>query len=132
MLKATIRQQADQDWESRDDPQAETPSGVRWKLLVSGERTPPEALTMSIAEIAPGGKLFSHRHSHAETYYITSGTGLINIDDTESDIGPGAAILIPGNARHETICTSDVPLASIFIFTFPCDSFDEVIYHYEE
>ena len=60
MLEATIRQQADQDWESRDDPQAETPSGVRWKLLVSGERTPPEALTMSIAEIAPGGKLFSH------------------------------------------------------------------------
>ncbi|MBT3628199.1 MAG: cupin domain-containing protein, partial [Rhodospirillaceae bacterium] len=36
----------------------------------------------------------------------------------------------PGNARHETVCTSDVPLT--FVYTFPCDSFDEVIYHYDD
>ena len=85
---------------------------------------------MGIAEIAPGGKLIGHRHAQAETYYITSGSGRINIDGTESDVVPGVAIFIPGNARHETICTSDEPLA--FIFTFPCDRFEEVVYRFED
>ena len=37
---------------------------------------------------------------------------------------------IPPNAQHPATCDSATPLE--FIFTFPCDSFDEVIYHYNE
>ncbi len=130
MSEATIRRAADQEWESWDNPQAEAPSGVRWKPLISGERTPTSELVMGIAEIAPGGKLAGHRHAHAETYYITSGSGRISLDGVESEIAAGAAIFIPANAHHETVCTSDVPLA--FIYTFPCDRFEEVVYRYDE
>ncbi len=130
MLEAAIRRAADQVWESRDDPDAEASSGVRWKLLVSGERTPSAALTMGIAEIAPGATLGLHHHAQAETYYITAGTGRMTINGVESRIGPGSAIYIPPDAQHSASCDSDAPLE--FIFTFPCDSFDEVIYHYDE
>lgn len=130
MPEPTIRREADQNWETWDDPELKAKSDVRWKLLISGERTPTAGLAMGIAEIAPGGKLIGHRHAHAETYYVTSGTGRINIDGTESEIASGAAIFIPGNARHETICTSDVPLT--FIYTFPCDRFDEVVYRFDD
>ncbi len=130
MPQAIIRREADQQWESSEDAEADALSGVRWKLLISGERTPTAELIMGIAEIAPGSKLNGHRHAHAETYYITSGTGRIALEGVESDIAAGAAIFIPANAHHETICTSDVPLS--FIFTFPCDRFEEVIYRYDE
>ena len=130
MPEPTIRRKADQEWETWDDPELKARSDVRWKLLISGERTPTADLAMGIAEIAPGAMLIGHRHAHAETYSVTGGTGSIILDGVESEIGPGSAIFIPGNARHETVCTSDVPLA--FFYTFPCDSFDEVIYHYED
>ena len=130
MLEATIRREADQDWEDRDDPEAEAETGVRWKLLITGERTPSAELTMGIAEIAPGATLGLHHHAQAETYYITAGTGRMTIDGVEIKIGPGSAIYIPPNAQHTATCDSATPLE--FIFTFPCDSFDEVIYHYDE
>ncbi len=130
MPEATIRREADLDWESWDDAELTTRSDVRWRLLISGERTATAELVMGIAEIAPGGKLIGHRHAHAEAYYITSGTARIAIDGTESDIAPGAAIFIPANAHHETVCTSEIPLE--FIFTFPCDRFEEVVYCYDD
>ncbi|MDP6475334.1 MAG: cupin domain-containing protein [Alphaproteobacteria bacterium] len=130
MPEPTIRREADLEWESWDDPELKARSDVRWKLLISGERTATAELVMGIAEIAPGGKLIGHRHSHAETYYITQGTGRISLDGVESEIAPGAAIYIPANARHETVCTSETPLA--FIYTFPCDRFEEVVYRFDD
>ena len=130
MLEATIQREADLEWESWDDPELQRDSGVRWKLLISGERTPSAELTMGIAEILPGATLGLHRHAHAETYYITGGSGRITVDGVESEIGPGAAIYIPPNAQHTASCDSDTPLK--FIFTFPCDRFDEVVYRYTE
>jgi quercetin dioxygenase-like cupin family protein len=103
---------------------------VRWKLLISGERTPTAELAMGIAEIAPGATLIGHRHAHAETYYITGGRGRMRIDGLESEISPGTAIYIPPDALHSCRCDGDTPLE--FIFTFPCDRFDEVVYRFEE
>ena len=130
MLKATIRHEADQEWERWDDAELRAKSDVRWKLLISGERTPTADLAMGIAEIAPGATLIGHRHAHAETYYIISGTGRITLDGVVSEIAPGAAIYIPADAHHATICTSDTPLT--FIYTFPCDRFEEVVYRFED
>lgn len=130
MLEPIIRREADQGWESREDAELKAGSDVRWKLLISGERTPTADLVMGIAEIAPGGKLNGHRHAHAETYYITQGTGRITLDGVESDIAAGAAIFIPANAHHEAICTSEMPLA--FIYHFPCDRFEEVVYRFDD
>ena len=130
MPEATIRRAADQEWEGWDDPEMQRDRGVRWKLLISGERTPSAELTMGIAEILPGATLSHHRHAHAETYYITKGKGRIMIDGVESEIGPGSAIYIPSNAEHTASCDSDTPLE--FIFTVPCDRFDEVVYRFDE
>ena len=111
-------------------PGAKAGQGVRWKLLITGERTPSAELTMGIAEILPGATLGRHRHAHAETYYVTGGKGRVTIDGVESEIGPGAAIYIPPDAEHTASCDGDTPLE--FIFTLPCDRFDEVVYRYEE
>lgn len=129
MVDAAIRHEGDLEWESWDDPELHRDRGVRWKLLISGERTPSAELTMGIAEILPGATLGRHRHAHAETYYITKGKGRITIDGVETELGPGSAVYIPSDAEHTASCDGDVPLE--FIFTFPCDRFDEVVYRYE-
>jgi len=129
MPEATIRREADLEWESWDDAELKARSDVRWKLLLSGERTPTAELAMGIAEIAPGATLIGHRHAHAETYYITKGKGRMRIDGVESEIGPGTAIYIPPDAQHSCRCDSDTPLE--FIFTFPCDRFEEVVYRFD-
>ena len=130
MPETTIRREADLEWESWDDAELKARSDVRWKLLISGERTPSAELTVGIAQIAPGATLVGHRHAHAETYYITSGKGRMLIGGVECEIGPGTAIYIPLNAHHSCRCDSDTPLE--FIFTFPCDRFEEVVYRIDE
>ena len=130
MPEATIRHEADLEWDSWDDAELKSRSDVRWKLLISGERTPSAELAMGIAEITPGATLVSHRHAHAESYYITIGRRRMRIDGVESKIGPGTAIYIPPNAHHSCRSDSETPLE--FIFTFPCDRFEEVFYRIDE
>ena len=130
MLEPVIRREADLEWEHWDDAELRANSDVRWKLLISGERTPSAELTMGIAEIPPGAKLIRHSHAQAETYYITQGAGRIRINGVESGIGPGSAVYIPPGAHHSVSCEGDAPLA--FVFIFPCNRFDEVNYHFDE
>ena len=47
-----------------------TPGSVRWRTLVSSDRTPTEAVTMGVAELEPGeSKHFRpQKHTQAEVY----------------------------------------------------------------
>jgi len=130
MVEAVVRRTGDLEWESWDDAALRARSDVRWKLLISGERTDTAALAMGVAEIAPGGVLVPHRHAHAETYYITRGLGRVVIDGVESEVSPGTVVYIPSDACHEAHCESAEPLE--FVFTFPCDRFEEVVYRFED
>ena len=54
----------------------------------------------------------------------------MEIDGHDADIGPGSTVYIPSNAKHTVRCTGAEPL--VFIFTFACDRFDKIVYHFDE
>ena len=127
--RPAVVDQADLDWEGGEEADLATGTGIRWKLLVAGERTESEGLVTGIAEIAPGGELMRHHHEPAETYYILSGQGEIEIEGRTRALGPGSAVYIPPDARHTVRCTGAEPL--VFVFSFPRDRFDQIVYHFD-
>ena len=127
--RPAIVDQADLDWEGGEDANLATGTGIRWKLLVAGERTESEGLVTGIAEIAPGAALMRHHHEPAETYYVVSGQGEMEIEGRTRALGPGSAVYIPPDARHTVRCTGAEPL--IFVFSFPRDRFDQIVYHFD-
>ena len=127
--KPAIVDQATLDWETWQDTTLASRSPIRWKLLITGERTDSSGLVTGIAQLPPGAQLVPHHHEPEETYYVVSGRGEMEIDDHTTPVGPGCAIHIPANARHALRCTSSEPL--FFVFSFARDRFDEITYHYD-
>ena len=129
MIKATVVQQQDLPWESRD-VYAETKHGrVRWKTLLSADRTPTTGLTHGLVEIPPGEQLTLHKHTPAESYYILSGEGFVRCNDEQHPISAGATVFIPEQAVH-TIGASGEQALVVF-YSFPIDSFKQVDYQYQ-
>ena len=126
--KPVVVDHATLEWEGGEDADLATGSGIRWKLLIDGERSGSEGIVSGIAEVAPGAELMRHHHEPAETYYIISGRGEIEIEDRTHALGPGCAVYIPPDAHHALRCTSDEPL--VFVFAFPRDRFDQIVYHF--
>ena len=124
-----IVDQATLDWEGGEDANLATGSGIRWKLLIAGESTQSVGLITGIAEITPGAELMRHHHEPAETYYIMSGRGEMEIEGRTRPVGPGCAVYIPPDARHAIRCTGPEPL--VFVFSFPRDRFDQIVYHFD-
>ena len=104
-------------------------NGVRYKILIDSTNLESTGIITGIAEIIPGAKLPRHYHESTETYYIISGTGQIEIDGFIKEISAGYAIYIPSNVFHSVECISEIPLT--FIFSFPRDSFDQIIYYFD-
>ncbi len=120
----------DTAWESWSDPDICARSAVRWKLLLTRNRTPTSGMTLGLMEIPPGARLLRHHHALQESYYILEGTGTLEIDRQISPVGPGATIYIAPNAGHRLVNSGPATLRLLFMF--PAASFDEVVYHFEE
>lgn len=128
--RPVVVDQADIGWESWQEDGIEGRSGVRWKLLIAGERSPSAGLVTGIAEIAPGEALLLHHHGPEETYYIVSGSGHMTVDGHTAEVGPGHAVFIPPNAKHSLRSTGAEPL--FLVFSFARDRFDQIDYHFDE
>ena len=128
--KPIIINQAELAWEGWEDAVIAAKSAIRWKILISGERGPSSGLVMGIAECPTGARLPLHHHEPEETYYVISGRCHIEIDGHEAEIGPGSAVYIPSNAKHAVCCIGTEPL--VFLFSFACDRFDQIVYHFDE
>ena len=104
-----IVDQATLDWEGGEDADLATGSGIRWKLLIAGESTQSVGLITGIAEITPGAELMRHHHEPAETYYIMSGRGEMEIEGrTQARWGPAA----PSTSRRTPSMPSAAPARS--------------------
>ncbi len=71
------------------------------------------AANQSLAEASLEAGLSTQRHYHRlaeEIYYITHGSGRMELDGTERDVVPGDAILIPPGAWHQITATGNEPL----------------------
>ena len=44
---------------------------IRWKTLLSGEKTPTKSISMGILEVPAGASLETHHHAQLEVYYLT-------------------------------------------------------------
>jgi quercetin dioxygenase-like cupin family protein len=117
-------------WETRDDPVMAARSGTRWKLIFSARRTPTQAMSFGLAEFPPGAVLPLHHHAPAEIYHVLDGEGLTEIEGEPHRLRAGVSLFIPANARHRTTNTGPGPLR--FLFVFPTDSLEEVVYHFDE
>lgn len=105
---------------------------VAWRTLLSGDRTPTEALTMGVAEVVEqaGAEARLHRHAQPEAYYILSGHGILTIEGEDRPLSPGTCAFIPGGAWHAARGVGAEPLRLLYVFA--ADSFDQVIYEFPE
>ena len=103
------------DRECSQDAAVASRSAIRWKLLISGERTQSRGIVTGIALLPPGAQLLAHHHEPEETYYVVSGQGEMEIDDDTTAVGPGCAIYIPAHARHALRCTGSELLLLCFL-----------------
>jgi quercetin dioxygenase-like cupin family protein len=113
-----------QPFEGGSDPEV---GSVRWRTLISGDRTPSQDLVLGVAEFGPYGTLKPHRHAAAEFYFALAGDGTVEIDGVAHRIAAGVAVFIPGDAEHGVTAG---PGGLSFVYGFPEDSFGEVNYRF--
>jgi quercetin dioxygenase-like cupin family protein len=106
--------------EGRDDV-------IRWRTLLSGEKTPTESISMGILEIPPGVGMGAHHHSPVEVYYLTSGEGQLLCGDTVKHVRAGDAVYIPASQVHGIRNIGDQTL--VLVWMFPTDTWAEIDYH---
>ena len=51
-------------------------------------------------EVRPGGRVDPHSHPTHEFYFVTSGRGVMTIDNESRDVGPGDLVYIPPDLVH--------------------------------
>jgi quercetin dioxygenase-like cupin family protein len=127
LTKAVVVHDSAPPLEGWDDP---VRGKVTWRTLFSGDRTPTSAMTMGVAEIAPGApnELRLHRHAQPEIYYILAGEGEVTIDGVTHGLRAGSSVFVPGNALHGARNTG--PEVLRILYAFATDSFSDVVYEF--
>lgn len=95
---------------SYDDlkPVAQFP-GVTRRTLASGDR-----LSFVEIRIEPGAEVPEHTHPHEQAGHVAAGRVRFRIGAVESDLGPGASYLIPGDVPHHVVALEDATLIEVF------------------
>ena len=120
---------ADREWESWPPELTEQRGRVRWKTLLSGDRTSSDTLTLGIAMLSPGEVLREHRHEQAEVYLVLNGAGVVTLGGAVRSVDAGAAVFIRGNEPHAIRNDGDSEL--LFAYVLAADSFADVEYVFE-
>ncbi len=111
------------------EPWDRAPDSVRFRTLLSGDRTPTDSLVIGISEVAPtSGDPRLHRHAQAEVYAILEGSGVVWIDGVAHPVRAGSTVFIPGGAWHAARAAGPAPLR--LLYAFAADSMDEVVYEF--
>ena len=83
-----------------------TKDGSTIRSLLDLSNAPVKGQSLAEATLPPGGATERHYHKVSEEfYYILEGSGVMEIDGEEREVGPGDAILIPAGAWHEIKAT---------------------------
>ena len=105
--------------EGRDDV-------IRWRTLLSGDKTPTKGVSMGTLEVPPGASLLSHYHSPLEVYYLTEGKGQLLCGERIKNIRAGDIVYIPEKEIHGVKNISDHVLKLIWVF--PRDNYYDIAY----
>jgi mannose-6-phosphate isomerase-like protein (cupin superfamily) len=74
--------------------------GFTSSLLIGESNTGCSEISIQITNVEPGKMQTVHKHPQYQCYYIIQGNGQIIIDEEESELLPGDAVLIPANSMH--------------------------------
>lgn len=88
-----------------------TTDGSTIRSLLDLSNAPVANQSLAEATINPGESTVRHHHKVSEEiYFLTDGTGEMEIDGERSVVGVGDAILIPPGAWHQITAVGDTPL----------------------
>ena len=76
--------------------------GAVARMILDG-RTLKEIGFLAIARLEPGKKIEEHVDPMEEIYFVLSGSGLMQVDDEQRQVGPGDATWIPVGSRHSLL-----------------------------
>lgn len=86
-----------------------TKDGSTITSLLDSANAPVKNQSLAEARIPAGGSTQRHFHKDSEEfYYISSGTGRMEIDGETREVSAGDAILIPSRVWHEITGTTEL------------------------
>jgi mannose-6-phosphate isomerase-like protein (cupin superfamily) len=103
--------------DEREAPTKELRNGRGLSLRLINEATGSQYLDLHVNVLRAGsGPGPYHYHSNAENiYYVLEGTAQVNVEGEHLTAGPGVAIWIPANERHDVENVGDGDLRVIEI-----------------
>jgi quercetin dioxygenase-like cupin family protein len=100
---------------------------IRWRTLLSGERTPSKSISMGTLELPPGSSMDAHHHAPPEVYFVTAGSGTLLIGSEQRPVRAGDVVYIPGDHVHGVNNSGNELLKLVWMF--PTDTWPEIEYH---
>jgi quercetin dioxygenase-like cupin family protein len=101
-------------------------SRIRWRTIVTAQRTPSSGLSMGVFEVPSGSELRPHHHGPQEIYHVTAGAGEVFVDGDWRDVAAGDVIYHPGDSVHGARNRGDGPFTIAWVF--PTDTYEEIEY----
>ena len=117
--------EAEFPWES-EAPDPDAPDALRWRTLVSADRTETSGVSMGTFEVPPGAELEPHTHHPQEVYYVTAGEAEVFHDGEWWRLRAGDVVYHPADAVHGVRNRGTERVVIVWIF--PADSYDEIEY----
>jgi quercetin dioxygenase-like cupin family protein len=112
-------------WEY-DTPREDDEVVVRWRTLISADRTPTGGITFGVCEVPPGAELHPHHHRPAEVYHVTAGEAEVLMDGEWRSVRAGDVAHPPGDAVHGT--RNRGAQTFVLVYAFPVDAFSAIEY----
>jgi quercetin dioxygenase-like cupin family protein len=103
---------------------------IRWRTLLSGDRTPTRSISMGTLELPPGSSLDAHHHAPSEVYFVTEGSGTLLLGAEHRAVRAGDVVFIPGDCVHGVKNTGDEMLKLLWVF--PTHTWPEIEYHQDD
>ncbi|QQL45788.1 cupin domain-containing protein [Sulfuriroseicoccus oceanibius] len=86
-----------------------TKDGSTIRSILDSTNAPVANQSLAEATVPAGTSTDRHYHKLSEEFYfILEGTGTMEIDEVEREVGPGDAILIPAGAWHQITATESL------------------------
>jgi mannose-6-phosphate isomerase-like protein (cupin superfamily) len=85
----------------QDQPPFTTKDGSTIRSILDLSNAPVQNQSLAEATLPAGGSTQRHFHKVSEEFYfVLEGSGQMEVDGEEREIGPGDAVLIPPGAWH--------------------------------
>jgi quercetin dioxygenase-like cupin family protein len=127
--EAYTRNESEYPWEYEPGEEGRN-DVIRWRTLLSGDRTPTHSISMGTLELLSGSSLDAHHHAPLEVYFVTEGHGTLLIGAEQRAVRAGDVVYIPGNCVHGIKNTSDEVLKLVWVF--PTPTWPEIEYHQDD